>query len=117
MQAAAQRFAVATIRSAVSSEGSSPFSASTSITTWCSAVSMSLPNSCRPSAITVNGGDLGAQSAGEVVDLGRCCVAAGVHAEVHPHLEGGRCVRADAECDCGIHGDVHPPVPTGGCGI
>ena len=63
------------------------------------------------------GGDVGAQSAGEVVDLGRCCVAAGVHAEVHPHLEGGRGMRADAECDFGLHGDVHTRLPTGGCGI
>ena len=57
------------------------------------------------------------ESAGKVVDLGRCCVAAGVHAEVHPHLEGGRGMRVDAECDFRIHGDVHTRLPTGGCGI
>ena len=60
--------------------------------------------------------DLLAKEAGEVVDLGRGRVAPGVHAEVHPHLEGGL-TRFDAECDCGIHGDVHPLLPTGGGGI
>jgi hypothetical protein len=62
-------------------------------------------------------GNVGAQCVGEVVDLRRRRVAPGVHAEVHPNLEGGRGVRVDAECDFGLHGDIHLLLPTGGRGI